>query len=674
MSHPVWLTHLRLALRSWGLWLVLACGVALTVVATSGGPVSRMFMNFNELAAPFFYLLQMLITAAAAQRERSERVDELVESLPYEASGWILGRYLVYYLIWLTASVLLWATGGLMVLLADQPLDLANLVLNWAVVAPITLAFTTAISLMLGSLMRPGTLTYFATAGAWLAGPFSQILASKENGSMMVPVAEYFASGRAFPLGAEGYFYNTGLLAANRLFALGVTGLALATVIYLAARRRGRPTRPVLAALLLAGLLTTGSATGAAAIWNGRYAAISAEMAGIPKGWPPEERLTLAADNYDLAVTFTPESHGLAAQGSFDLTNTGSQPLEMVDLTLRQNLKLTRLQADGKDLAIRRRGDHITANLSLAPGESRRLTAAWEGEVWQWRLRDGPKLAAHVAPESIFLPAHYGWYPLPGRQYLTIRIEHCYPTGCDDGLTDFSLALPPTSFDLAVSGTDLPIIHNGEDGAVPGLYLLGSPFPIEEQHGLLVAVSPYNRVQGERMARELSGMLAAYEQMIPRMQGPVRLMESHDALYFGSPWAPTSSEGATPNGLMVHGVEVGRYRPGFFETDYDMAVWGLWWPDNSRGFSQSHLYNSFGLYMEYARSGNLPIRGMGAMNVLLALEEAKGRESVIQLLREMHALLPAGGPSISDFEAAASRLGGGDPAVAEALQGLKEGR
>lgn len=671
MTGPVWRTHLRLAVRSWGLWLVAALGVGLAVLSTSGGPISRMFYNFNEMAAPFFYLGQMLLTAAAAQRERSEQVDELIEAMPYEVESWVASRFLVHYLLWLAASVPVWAAGALMVVLAGHPLDLPHLLLNWVVVAPVTLAFTTAISLALGTLARQGVATYFLTVITWFSGPFSQILLSKGSDRLMLPLGEWYASGRIFPHATTGFFYNAGLLAANRGFALGAAGIALAAVVIASARRRHRPVGRAAAALLLATLVAGSSTVAMASSWNSRYRAIEAELAQTSRLVSLEKPLPLTADQYDLVVTLAPHEHRFTAEGSFDLTNSGSAAQSAVELTLRQNLTLTRLEADGRAVPYERSGNYLRLSLPLGPGETKRLTAAWEGEVWQWRLQSGPRLAAHIAPESILLPAHYGWYPLPGRQLLTTQITICRSASCEPGLVDHPLARPTASFRLQVSGTDLTLIHNA-GGPVPGLYLVGTPFPVREEQGMQIAFSPAHRVQAERMAAEIAPMIAAYEEMVPRHQGPVRLIESHDGLLYGAPWQPSASLGATPNGLMLYSLEIGRYWPGYFETAYDFAIQGLWWPSDGWKKNQQALYRSFGAYMEYARGGQLPGYRHPSLNLLITLEEAKGQDAALQVLRSMYALLHDGGPSMDDFALEVRRASGDSPTVAEALRALME--
>lgn len=222
---------------------------------------------------------------------------------------------------------------------------------------------------------------------------------------------------------------------------------------------------------------------------------------------------------------------------------------------------------------------------------------------------------------------------------------------------DLPVGHPAAHFTIRVDGTDLHIRHSGEGGTAvtTGLYLVGTPWAEEELHGLMVSVSPDNRVQAERAAAEIAGLIADYEAMVPRRGlGPVRLIQVHDALYHGAPWDPTAGSGATPGSLLIHGLELGCYWPGYFSDAYNPTVLALWWPTDGFTVEQGELYRGFKGYMQYVRTGAQPRYREEAFQRLLQLEESAGREAALQVLLEMHALLPVG-PTHADFEAAVGR-------------------
>ncbi|MBP2018504.1 ABC-type transport system involved in multi-copper enzyme maturation permease subunit [Symbiobacterium terraclitae] len=670
MMRAVLLSQWRLALREAGPWITLAAAVAMAVAMSRGGATGRIFYQFNEMGAPIVYLMMMLFTAASARRERSEHVEELIGALPYEVAPWIVGRFLTHYLIWLVVSLAAWAAAGAAVLLGGQPLNLPALALNWAVVVPVTLAYVTALPLLIGALARSAVSTYFLTLLAFFAGPLSALLLSRSTAWVPAPLGEFFASGRVTPQGATGFFYNLDLVFFNRLFTAGIALGALALLLWLAAHHRRRPAVRYAAALLLAIALAIASAREYVLDWRARYAGVEHELAQLVQEdlerkaarRPVEEMPTfpVVTDDYYLTVSFDPWPRRVRVQGSFAVTNVSGEPLTAIPLTLRRDFAIAGVTVEGKPVSPQRKGDHLTLPVPIAPGETKRISAAWEGTVWQWRLRDGPKAAAHIAEESILLPAHYGWYPLPGTQKLTRLLGECaelLPDYCPQRPDDLPVGHPAARFTVEVRGSDLHIRHNGDGNTAvtTGLYLVGTPWAEQELHGLLVSASPDNRVQAERAAAEIASVIAAYEAMVPRTaQGPVRLIEVHDALYHGNPWDPTAGSGATPGALLLHGLELARFRPAYFTDPGSRVVLGFWWPNGGFTAEQGRLYRGFGAYMEYVRTGTRPGYGEEAFHRLVQVEEVAGRGAALQVLREMHALLPAG-PTPEDFEDAVNR-------------------
>jgi len=662
----------RLAFRSAGPWITLATAVALAAGISWGGATGRIFYHYNELGAPIFCLLAMLFTATAARREHSEHVEELIGALPYEAAPWVLGRFLVQYLIWLAVSVVAWAAAGAAVVLSGHPLDLHALALNWVVVVPAALAYATALALLIGSLARSAVTAYFLTLLAWLGGPLFRLLASRSTVFLPAPIFEFFAGVRVAPQGATGFFYNVDLVFFNRLVTLGIAVAALAVLLLAVARRRRRVALPYALLLGLALLLVAGAAREIQLDWGLRYKTVAAEMRRVDAAEPWYEELSggavmsiptypVVTDDYDLTVVLSPAHRSLAARANFAVTNVSGEPLKEIPLTLRQNFTVTGVTVDGEPVTARRQGDHLFLPVPLAPGETKQVSAAWEETVWQWRLQDGPRAAAHIDEESVLLPAHYGWYPLPGIQRLTRAVGQCsefLPEYCPLTPRDLPVGHPQARFRIRVSGTDLHIRHSGdgETAVTTGLYLVGTPWPEEELHGLLVSVSPDNRVQAERAAAEIAGLMAEYEAMIPRQAlGPVRLIQVHDDLYHGTPWLPTAGSGATPGSLLIHGQELARYWPGYFADTYGISVLALWWPQYGFTVEQGRLYRDFQRYMEYVRTGEQPRYPDTVFERLLRVEQTAGREAALQVLREMHALLPAG-PAPEDFEAAIGRI------------------
>lgn len=675
MTRIVMLTELRLTLRSPALWLVTALGAGLAALAARGTSQPEMLQLLPELAFPFALLGQMLLTAAAARREQADRVHELVEALPYRPASWVWGRLAVHGLLWLAVSVLLWAVGAGAVALAGEPLDLPALLIHWAVMAPPAIAFATGLSFLLGSLIPAAVAAYFLTAAIWVLGPLGTVALSRGGDRMPAPVLEYFASGRYFPLGTEGYYPQGVLLLAQRSFTLGVGALACLFLLWHLARRRGFSSRVLPAALAL--LLAT-SGVGAAvtqSVWSGRTARYEQEMAGYPPGFVTStDRPRLLTDRYAVSLELDPVAHRMKAAGSLTVTNGGDAPLNAVDLTLRRNFTVTGVtDRTGKPIAFERKGDHLQLALPLAPGESQELRLTWEGEVWHWRMSAGPKLAAHIAPKSIMLPASYGWYPLPGRVQLGMQVGVCMGQdhdNCRRELEDLAGYQKPARVALTVTGSGLNLIHNAGDG-VMGLYLIGTPLATEVVDGIEVTVSPLNRLRAERLARNIASRAAVYDQIVPRAApGPIRLIEAPEYAYWGAAWR--AEAGAFPGAVLVHQYSLGAFREERMDSSFLKPVLHLWWPAGGGVImdQQESMVGAMGRYMEALRSGvrRTPVYEHDRfLQVLHALEDARGRETALAFLREMHGRLAEGGPTEQEFLQGVEALAGDDQAVAGLL-------
>ena len=676
MTRMVMLTELRLMLRSPAVWLVTALGAGLAAFAAYGASQLEMLSQLPELAFPFVLLGQMLLTAAAARRDQSERVSELTEALPYRPTAWVWGRLLVHCWLWVSVSVLLWVIGAAGVALAGEPLDLRALITHWAVMAPAAVAFAAGVSFLLGSMVRNAAVAYFLTAGAWILGPFGTVALSKGGERMPAPVLEYFASGRYFPLGTAGYYPQEALLLAQRIFTVGIGGLASLFLLWYVARRRGLSSRVLPAALALLLAASGASAAVTQSIWQGRTAAYEQETAGYPRGYDPRKEIAspVLADEYRLTLELDPAANRVRAEGMIRVTNGGDAPLTEIDLTLRRNFRVTgAADSAGQPLAFEREGDFLKLSLPVGAGETRELRLTWEGEVWQWRMAAGPKLGAHIAPESIMLPASYGWYPLPGRIQLGLQIGVCSgpaDDNCRRELEDVGVSHRPASIEVAVTGSSLNLIHNAGDD-VTGLYLIGTPLTTEVVQGIEVTASPVNRERAERLARSIAALAGYYDEIVPRVtSGQIRLIETPEYTFWGAVWRADS--GAFPGAVLVHQYTLGAFTEARMTSSFLKPVLHLWWPAGGGLIrdQQDALVESMGRYMEVLRSGerNTPVFEYDlALQVFETVEDAKGREAVIALLREMHGRLAQGGPTVAEFQRAALSHAGNDPAVAEKL-------
>jgi hypothetical protein len=662
-------TQLRLLVRGWSFWLMVVSAIGLTVYTTRGGNQVTLNSISMELVFMFFLLGHMLLTTAAAHRERGDRVEELIAALPYRTTAWIFGRFLVQYLVWLILSALLWGTGAVMVLRAGHGLDPRPLVMSWVVIAPVTLIFTTAISQAIGYFMN-GVAAFFVSAGIWFGAPLMMIFLAKNRGPVPVPLFEYFASGRAFPLSSLGYFPNGLQLGLNRLFIFGLGAILITLVLWQLTRRRGLATRGMILALVACATLTGVAGASAQWDWSGRYGAYNRELATLSY-LPMESKLApspLRTDRYDLLLKLEPATHRMAVTGSFDITNTGSTPMAQIELTLRSNFTV---MAVGDGVGAVRQGDGLIILQSLATNETKHLTLAWSGEVWQWRMNNGPKLAAHVATESILLPATYVWYPFPGKQTLSYNVPYC-SAKCIPHIQDAAVAHAAASFQVRVVGTDLHILTNADHPAT-GLALIGTQYQPNQVNGVKVAVSDLQQESARYLTQAIVEHAKAYDDVLPRVGHPFTLVELPDSFYFGTEFGSSQDDVAAPDMALLQTTALSR-QPVVSALVYIQRVRDFWWPLERLSVVDQFLFDGFILYTEGRQGQDVHAMSQGEHDVYAILKEVetnKGLPTVTRILQAMHAKLDEGGaPTAAEFKALVMQEAGDLPKVVELLAKL----
>lgn len=271
-----------------------------------------------------------------------------------------------------------------------------------------------------------------------------------------------------------------------------------------------------------------------------------------------------------------------------------------------------------------------------------------------------------MAPESIFLPATYGWYPLANRQLLRYPELVGSRAGLFPGVGDVGVHHPPAAVAVTATGTDLHVTTNAGPDAT-GVYIIGTPWETVTMSGLAVTASPANRVQAARLADMLAERAAYYDTLLPRAQRePIRLIEVHDTLFYGSSHMPVAD--AAPGAILLRNLNFGNADGNDLEAAAALVT-QLWWPA-SRSREGGTVFRGLGLYMEWTRTGAAPSGGDAETQLSLeTLVKARGREAALGILRRLHPLVAADGPTVDDFAAAVRAAAGDSPEVAAALTG-----
>lgn len=633
-------TEVKLLLRNWGVWVVLAATVLLGFDVGRSHTMATLSWWIDESVFRFYLLGPLLLTVAAGRRARTDRVDELIGAMPYSVSRWVAGRYLANWLVWLTGALACWAVPTLLLVWRGEPVELATLALHYLAAAPVTVAVTTAVGFALGHIPGTSFVGYLLGMAYYFVAVFG-VLMSSPTGEKPWMFMDMLAPQRYLPLTATGYFPNTGLVLLNRAFDMALAAGLGALTMLLVARRRRLPVALATAILLLAGLSAGASASGTLDQLADRSAARAEEARAMllaAKATPPASG-SVQVDRYDLSVTFAPASHGMTVSGSFVVTNPGPEAVSQIDLTLRANLALEQvLGPDGGAVPFERAGNRLSVTRPLKPGESVQLSAAWSGTVWHWRHQtprnfEGWSLGAHVSRDSIFLPATYGWYPMSGNATLY------WATG-DEMIFDLTPQQPAAAFALTTKGTDLSVISNA-GGRVPGLYMVGTALPTTTVNGVDYTVSPAKVKQAAAVLDELRLRAS----LLGLTESPARVIELPEGVDLGLEVA--SELRITPGAVLIHtqDAEWGT------ALDNVQLLSARWW---NLFYSPADIGQGLGAYMEWAVNGEKPSTAPKSTRIVEALietDEAKGRDAALELLRALHARTPDG-PKNEDVAAA----------------------
>lgn len=659
-------TELMLLRRHWGVWSAVVGSLILALSLGDTTP-SQLPYWIDESVFRFFLLAPLLLTVSAANRHRASRVDLLLDATPYRPANWVVGRFIANYVLWLLCSIPGWVMAALFVCSRGDSVNVVLLTQHWAATAPVSVFLVTAVGFALGSLPVHELAGYVGAIAYWVVGV---ALPMTQWPSLLF--ADLLAPQRYLPLNTVGYFPNGWLVLAHRLFGvgLGTSALALVWLLLSRTRRLSSWAATSILAIALAAVLT--GAVGSEAIIARRereYAATEASRLSQLTGDVTSSSIRIGA--YDLAATFAPAASSMAVTGSFDVTNAGTANLSGFDLTLRADYVVSRLIGpDGTAIPFQRAGDWLEVRLALAPGESTRLSAQWEGKVWQWGPKrgsgtgryEGRSVIAHIAPDSIYLPATYGWYPQPGRlALLEARLSEFGSYRAPDRVS----GIPPATFALAVSGTDLRVVTNA-GGEPAGLYLIGTQLETVVTDGVTITTSLTNRNRATALAAELARRAALLTDTVPPAGSTLQLVEMPQAVADGL--CMTTETSQTPGAVLVRTFE---YAWGGPLTDVPLLS-ARWWDGEGANWACGRGLAGF---MEYAVTGQQPQAGVfrdGAelfMQAMVALDESQGRQVAIAVLREMYALGPRN-LSRGKFVSIVWRYAAGDPRLTEVLSAI----
>ncbi|HWI61205.1 MAG TPA: hypothetical protein VNT75_05195, partial [Symbiobacteriaceae bacterium] len=428
MTLAVYRATLRLILRSFWIYAVTVPMLGLAWVAGMKCRGTTCLTEFfHQPFMMFFFLGQMLAAVASIQTERTQRAEEMLAALPGSTAATVAGRAGAIFTAWLAAGTLIFLTLILRGGLGDPLFTL----LDWFLVLPLTLVFTTGVAYGVATWLRRGFTAYVVSLLIFLAAtfPFNQLTSSiyrALTGAGPFSTLDFTLSSY-FQLGGLPIFPDFWPLVFNRVHAIGVGLFWLALVIWMVGRRRREGVRKAAVVAIASLALVLISFTASRGVWAQRVYRSETERSGATasSGEAVPGLPAPVVDAFDLILSLDTAHSAMKATAELDVSQTG----ETAPFSLNRSFTVTAVTGpDGKAVPFARSGDLLLLTTEGRPG---RYTVKYAGLVWQWRddMWNGLRLAAHVAAGSVVLPQGMGWYPVPGHQTLTfVQRNRVYDT------------------------------------------------------------------------------------------------------------------------------------------------------------------------------------------------------------------------------------------------------
>jgi len=342
-----------------------------------------------------------------------------------------------------------------------------------------------------------------------------------------------------------------------RLFvaAFGLFLLAWSAAAVGRSRPYGSPRRAT-AAAALAFLVACAAFVPYAQLWNARYANLAALRAAAPDrdtgDIRPHTLYAFRVDAMTLELERLPEDR-FRASAEFVLPTSGGRPLPAggtahkwtpreegrLTFLLYPTLRVTGVSVDGAPASYTRQGDRLSVPLeSLAAGtDTHHIRIGYEGRLAEWnQVGTNEVYLAFLKGDSVYLPAHLGWHPLPGGDSLLFRedggaVRDRLDAG-DDLRADIEVKLHgfggplyasiPETTAAAGSGAGSAGVRRFSARGAGAVTLIGGRGLTEVRHAgepIAIVTTAANRASAARFLAELSERRNYYEAWLGRTAG-----------------------------------------------------------------------------------------------------------------------------------------------------------
>jgi hypothetical protein len=442
----------RLFARSPFVWILAVLAIGHAYLVHAGGDWIRHIgyyaNHFHFLYVAPFSIFALLSGVHAARRDRGLGVHRLVESLPYSTGKRLTARFVITLLPYAaigTIPSLIWLAMAFQRMSRVEEMIIPFVMLLSSMIGIVVLV---AIGFWIGHWM-PSRISYLMGFAVWMVAVYGSIFASR-----FLPISiSRWSDPLLIDYRTIGYYDdNWGFIPDVTLWLhrglYSVVGALLILLLYW--RMAGRRKEPIhslrVGAAVMAGIVMTSIlSAGYIGIRNDRVTAYEQKLESIVTSERGDQSfitsLTWGDIGFEATMIDVSMAYGEDGRLSFNTSiqarpasvNVNLNPRELV-FTLNQQFDLIQVKVNGVSVTYTRTGDVVT--LPLKPGASNSLDEQWlieweyTGKVNDWRLfhpyggDDIVMTETYFADEKkLFLPAAYGWYPLPGRRRLVSAME-----------------------------------------------------------------------------------------------------------------------------------------------------------------------------------------------------------------------------------------------------------
>jgi hypothetical protein len=638
----------RLFVRGPFVWLLAAFAVGHALLVHAGGDWIRhigYYVNhFHFLYVAPFSIFALLAGVHAARRDRGLGIDRFVEGLPYATGKRLTAQFIITllpYAVIGSVPAIIWT------FLAVQQLDRTDRILLPAIMlfsSVVGIGFLVTLGLCIGRWVL-GRISYFVGFVLWMVTVYGSLFATR-----FMPVSlSRWTDPLLIDYRTTGYYDDTwGFIPDITLWLhrglYTVLGVLLLLLLYWAmAGRRKEPVYVLgLSGAVLAGIVSVTLLSA----WNigikeerveANERKLENALANEQEGQPAASSLSwedigFEVASYNVSVVYREEgrlaikamiqAHAASAKGNAD-------PKELV-FTLNQQFDLKEVKVNGDTVAYSREGDVV--KLPLMSRESGLTDLKWliewtyAGKVDDWRLfhpygnNDNVLAEAHFADDSkLFLPAAYGWYPLPGSHRLVSVMEtrskhnelyNVYTPIKGDDKTRFRLQVDyPDTLNLF---TNLDFVqHEVREGRQIVTFqgrgvacgLIGGALKERRYGNEALTV----RLIGNKMSDEkhIQKAVESIHQTKMEIDRILKLTTSRSEWVL-LPISPEKITGVQPNlgGLKLANGYIVLGLPSYYETPVsDVLTWGSYLPNKAPPQDRSLWMDAISEYIKHRKSG-----------------------------------------------------------------------